>query len=408
MARHYPSLAVIDLGSSKVGALICEVTPQNLEVVGFGQSLSRGLRKGSVVNIDAAAAAIEEALEEARNLARLEPDLLVVGLSGAHIESFSSQGMIPIRDREIHAQDVKKVLEAASAVQIPIEKEVIQLLPQEFIVDGQDGVHQPVGMYGRRLEARIEIVTAAVTNLQNTRRALQKVHLKAQHFLPNVLASSRACLGAEEKATGVCLVDMGGATTEIAVFQDSHLKWIRSIPMGGMHLTNDLAVGLKTHLKDAEKIKHQYGCPLQVSRTEKVQIPGFGEAEDRSVLRAHISSILQARAEELMDLIRSELARQGHDESLTSGIVLTGGGSQLKSLRELAQRHFNVPVRLGQPQRLGGLSEMIGSASFSSLVGLAQLAFEESEDLRTFASFYQKKGIRKIHAQFSQWVKDFF
>lgn len=408
MAKYFPSLAAVDLGSSKVSALLCEIAPHGLEVIGFGEADSHGLRKGSVVNIDAVAKSVEEALNEAQALARREPDFIVVGLNGAHIESFPSQGMLPIRDREIQAADVKRVLEAASAVQIPIDREVIQVIPQEFVVDGQEGIHEVEGMYGRRLEARIEIVTGAVTSLQNIRRALQKANVKAEHFLVNSLAAARACLSEEEKEAGVCVVDIGAATTEICVFQDSMLKWMKSLPMAGLHLTSDLAVGLKTNITDAEKIKKQYGCSLRSSKAEKVQIPGFGDGEDRFVSRSLISSILQARAEELLELVRNELARQGQDESLPSGLVLTGGASQLKGLNLIAQQLFSLPVRTGQPSRLGGLSEMISSSSHSSIVGLVQMAFEQSDDLKVFSSFYEKKGLKKIQAQFSRWVKDFF
>lgn len=408
MAKYFPSVAAIDLGSSKVACLICEIAPQGLEVIGFGQAASRGVRKGAVINIEAVADSVREACAEARDLARREPDYVVVGINGSHIESFPSLGMLPIRDREISGADVQKVLEAASAVQIPIDREVIQIVPQEFVVDGQEGIHQVEGMYGRRLEARIEIVTGSVTSLQNIRRALQKAELRPQHFLVNSLAAARACLSEEEKEAGVCIVDLGASTTEVCVFQDSNLQWMRSLSIGGMHLTSDLAVGLKCSISDAEKVKHQFGCPTQISSLEKVQIPGFADSEPRLISRSLISSILQARVEEVMILVRNELAKQGQDESLPAGLVLTGGGSQLRGLTEHTQRLFSIPVRLGHPHRLGGLSEMISSNAHSCLVGLMQMAYEQSEDLKVFSHFYQKKGLKKIHAQFSQWVKDFF
>lgn len=408
MAKNFPTIAACDLGSAKTAVILCEISPSGLEVVGFGQSNSQGIRRGAVVNIESATESLFEAIQEAKQLSQREIDLLVVGVAGSHISLIPSNGMVPIREKEISRSDVDRVLEAASAVNIPLDREIIQVLPQEFLVDGQDGIHQPIGMYGRRLEAHIQLVTGSITTLQNIRRCLTKSEVKAQHFILNSLASARAVLSAEEKEAGVCVVDIGSACTDIAVFQEGSLRFIKTISIGGMHLTNDLAVGLKTSLSEAESLKIQYGCVSHFGLHEEIEIPAVSGLETRRVERSLLGTIMQPRVEEMMQLVRNELAKQGLDEALPTGVVLTGGTAALKGLLEVAQRVFQLPVRLGKPERLGGLSEMISSPAYSTLVGLIQMGFEESEDLKYFASFYEKKGIKRVHAQFSKWVKDFF
>ena len=408
MRKAFPTIAACDFGSSKVAILICEITPSGLEVAGFGQAHSRGVRKGVVVNLDSTVEALQEAIHEAQSLSQVDIDFLVCGVTGTHIQCLPSNGMIPVREREIRQLDVQKVLETASTVSLPLDREVIQVVPQEYIVDGQDGIHQPVGMYGRRLEARVQIVTGAVTTLQNIRRCLQKADLDADAFISHPLASARAVVGAQEREAGVCVVDIGAASTDMVVFQDGVLSWLQSISIGGMHLTNDLAVGLKTSLNDAEEIKHRYGCVLQPDPYEKVEIVGLAGAEMRQIDRRLITTILQPRVEEILQLVRNELAKRGVDESLPSGIVLTGGSSLLKGILDVSHSVFSLPCRLGRPERLGGLSEMISTPVYSSLVGLIQLGFEQSEDLKYMASVYQKKGVKKFQAQVFRWMKDFF
>lgn len=408
MAKNFPTIAACDLGSSKTAILLCEITPSGLEVVGFGQANSQGIRKGAIVNIDAAIESLQEAIQEAKALSQRDIDLLVVGVAGSHIQLIPSNGMVPIRDKEIRRIDVDRVLEAASAVNIPLDREIIQVLPQEFVVDGQDGIHQPIGMYGRRLEAHILMVTGSITTLQNIRRCLSKAEVKAQHFILNALASARAVVGQSEKEAGVCVVDIGSACTDITVFQEGALKFVKTISIGGMHLTNDLAVGLKTSLSEAENLKTLYGIVSSNGLLEEVEIPGVNGLETRRVSRSLLATIMQPRVEEILQIVRNELAKEGVDESLPTGIVITGGMAALKGILEIAQHIFQLPVRLGRPERLGGLSEMISSPAYSTLVGLIQMGFEESEELKYFASFYGKKGLKRVQAQFSKWMKDFF
>lgn len=408
MAKTFPTIAGLDFGTSKVACLLCEINSGGLEIIGFGEAPSQGIRKGVVVNIEAAVQSVQEAMNAAQDLSQREADFVVAGVSGSHIQSVSSQGMLAIRDKEIRRSDIDKVLEAASAVSLPLDRELVQVLIREFVIDGQDGVRQPVGMYGRRLEASVELITGSITSLQNIRRCIQKAGISHSRFIAAPLALGRAVLTEEEKEAGVCIVDIGSASTDLAVFEGGVLRWMRSINMGGMHLTNDLAVGLKVSLNEAESLKKTYGCPRQFETGEAIELQGFAGGDSRRISKQSMATILQARIEEILLLIRRELAKEGVDESLPTGVVLTGGSSQLKGLLPLAQQVFPLPVRLGKAQRLGGLSEMISSPSYSVLVGLVQLGFEESEDLNAMANYYQSKGLKKMRARMSKWIQDFF
>ena len=408
MAKQFPTLAAIDIGSSKVGVLMCEMTPQGLEVIGFGQSESHGVRKGVVVNIDSTVMALTEALREVRELAAREIDYLIVGVAGSHIQTLSSQGMVALRDQEVRRIDIDKVIEAASAVSMPLDREVIQVVPQEFIIDGQDGIQEPLGMYGKRLEVHVKVITGSITALENIRRCLNKLDLKPHRFIASSLASARAVGTAEEREAGVCIVDIGAASTDLAVYQTGALKWIRSIPIGGIHLTNDLAVGLKTTLGDAEKLKTEYGCAARGDLEVEIEIPGLAGNDPRMIRRRMLTTILQPRIDEILSLVRGELAKEGIDEALPSGVILTGGVSHLQGIMESAERVFRLPVRIGKPTGLGGLSDMVSSPAHSSLVGLMQLGYEGSEELQYYASLYEKRGFRKLQAQLSKFVKDFF
>jgi cell division protein FtsA len=408
MAKRFPTLAACDFGSSKISILICEMTPEGLEVVGFGQADSTGIRKGMIVNIESTVAGLQEALNQAKNIGNFEIDYLVGSVTGPHIQAISSHGMVPIKDQEVRDFDIQKAVEAASAVTIPLEREVIQCVPQEYIIDGQDGIHEPLGMYGKRLEVNLQIITGSITPLENNRRCLNKVGLQASQFISSALASSRAVLVPEEKDAGVCLVDIGAATTDIAVYQDRALKWIRSLPIGGMHLTNDLAVGLKTTLNEAQKLKHQYGCVFNTDLEAEIEIPGLAGNEPRVIERRLLATILQPRIDEILLLAQAELAKEGIDEALPSGIVLTGGTAHLNGIMEAAERVFRLPVRIGNPGGLGGLSDMVSRPAYSTLVGLIQLGFEQSDELQYYSGLYETRGIKRFHTQFSRWVRDFF
>ncbi|TVQ79547.1 MAG: cell division protein FtsA [Bradymonadales bacterium] len=409
MAKSFPTIAAIDFGTSKVACLLCEINPSGLEVIGFGESFSQGIRKGVVVNIESAVQSLEEAMQAAQQLSDREAHFVVAGVSGNHLQSISSQGMLAIRDHEIRQSDVHKLIEAASAISLPLDRELIQILVKDFVIDGQEGIREPVGMYGRRLEASVDLITGSITSLQNLRRALEKAGFVESRFLAAPLALGRAVLTDEEKEAGVCVVDIGAASTDLAVYEAGVLRWMRSLSIGGMHLTNDLAVGLKIPLNLAEQVKRLYGCPRSdADGEESFELGLSASGETRSVSRQMLNTILQPRIEEMMLLIRRELAKEGVDESLPTGIVLTGGSSQLKGLLPIAQQIFPLSIRFGRPIKLGGLSEMISNPSYAVLVGLVQLGFEESEDLNAVASYYKKRGLRKVHAQVAKWVREFF
>jgi cell division protein FtsA len=413
MAKNYPTVASCDFGSHKVCVLVCEMTPEGLEVIGFGQADSHGVRKGVIVNIDSTVMALTAAIQETKNLSGRPIDYLVAGVTGAHIQAVPSHGMVPIRDQEVTSVDIEKSIEAASAVNIPLDREIIQMVPQEYIIDGQDGIHDPIGMYGKRLEVNVQLITGSITPLENIRRCLNKVGLKAHQFVSSPLASARAVASQAEKEAGVCVVDMGAASTDLAVFQEGALKWIRSIPIGGMHLTNDLAVGLKTTLVEAQKLKHQYGAvstdlSSMEGIVEQIEIPSVSGTDSRRIERRMLATILQPRIDEILSLVRNELAKQGIDEVLPSGIIVTGGTANLKGIIEAAERVFRLPVRVGKPSGLGGLSDMVSAPAYSTAVGLLQLGFEENEELQYFAELFEKKGLQRVQSRFSRWVRDFF
>jgi cell division protein FtsA len=408
MAKNFPTLASCDFGSSKTSVLISEMTSNGLEIIGFGQAESHGIRKGVIVNIDSTVMTLSQVLKEAMNLSGRTIDYLVVGVTGAHIQAVSSHGMVPIRDQEVKTSDIQRAIEAASAVNIPLDREVVQVIPQEFIIDSQDGIHEPLGMYGKRLEVNLQLMTGSITPLENIRRCLSKTGLKAHHFISSPLASARAVAATDEKEAGVCVVDIGSASTDLAVFQDGALSWIRSLPIGGMHLTNDLAVGLKTTLQEAQKLKHLYGCLYHSELDEQIEIPGLSGCEPRIIERRMLSTILQPRIDEILTLVRNELAKEGVDEALPSGIIITGGVAHLKGLMQAAERVFRLPVRIGKPTGLGGLSDMVSSPAYSTLAGLLQLGFEESEELQYYAGLYETKGVKRFQTQVSRWFRDFF
>jgi cell division protein FtsA len=332
MAKEYPTVAAIDFGTSKIAVLICEINPSGLEAVGFGQRESHGIRKGMIVNIDSTVMALQEAVDEAKALAGREIDFVIAGVTGSHVQAVGSNGMVPIRGKDVDATDIQKVIEAASAVNMPLDREIIQVVPEEFIIDGQEGIHDPFGMYGKRLEVRLQIISGAVTPLENLRRCLQKVDLKLTQFVSNPLASARAVLNQAERDAGVCVVDIGATSTDLCVYHDGAFRWLRSLPIGGMHLTNDLAVGLKTNLTEAQRLKHNYGAVVSEFYEEEIEIAGLADLEPRRIHRRMLSTILQPRLDEIFTLVKNELAAHGVDESLPSGVVITGGASTLKGL----------------------------------------------------------------------------
>ena len=408
MARDFPILGAVDLGTSKVSVLLSEMTPEGLEVVGYGHRESHGMRKGIVTHLDSMVTSVTEAFEEARNLARREPDVVVTGISGNHVQTNPSNGMVPVRGSEITAHETAKAIETASAVNIPVDREIIQVVPEEFILDGQEGIRDPLGMFGKRLEVRLQIISGAVTPLENIRRCLGKAGLKVNHFVSNAIASAHSTLREDERESGVCMIDIGAAATDICVYQEGAFRWLRSLPIGGLHLTNDLAVGLKTTLQEAQKLKHHYGIVVSDYVDEEIEIPGLADLEPRRIYRRMLATILQPRVDEILGLIKNELSSQGLDDSLASGVVITGGGSLLKGLLPSAERIFRLPVRLGKPEGMRGLSDLVASPACATVVGLAESALEMSDELQFQVGLFQQKGIGKMRRQLGRWMRDFF
>jgi cell division protein FtsA len=366
----------LDVGTTKVCAIIAEQTPYGeLNVIGVGTSPSRGLRKGVVVNIDSTVEAIKKAVGEAEAMAGVEVESVLAGVAGGHIRGVNSRGVVAVagRDKEVSAADVDRALEAARALNLPPDREVIHVLPQTFVVDDQDGVREPIGMSGVRLEVEVHIVTGAVTSIQNVIRSVNRAGLTVQDIVLQPLASAEAILSPEEKELGVLLVDMGGGTTDVALFRDGAIWYTGVLALGGDHITNDIAVGLRTPTADAEQLKKQSGSALTalVREEETVEVPSVGGRKPRVLSRQILSEIVQPRVEEIFTLVVRDLTRAGLQDAPTAGVVVTGGTSLLEGVSELAERVFDLPVRRGIPDGVGGLAEVVRSPIYATGVGLA-------------------------------------
>ena len=371
-ARRDNLIVGLDIGTTKICAIVGNLTEEGIEIVGIGTSPSSGLRKGVVINIESTVASIKKAVEEAELMAGCEIKSVYAGIAGGHIKGINSQGVIAIKNREVSQEDVKRVIDAAKAIAIPMDREVIHILPQEFIIDEQDGIREPLGMSGVRLEAKVHIVTGAVASAQNIVKSCNRAGLDVADIVLEQLASSEAVLSADEKELGVCLIDIGGGTTDIAIFCDGAIKYTSVLSLGGNHLTNDIAVGLRTPMAEAEKIKRNHGCCLSalVGKDEKIEVPSVGGRKPRELSRNVLCEILGPRVEELFSLVNREIIKSGLEDSIASGVVITGGSGILEGMPELAEQIFNLPVRRGLPQRIGGLTDVVNSPVYSTGVGL--------------------------------------
>lgn len=366
----------LDVGTTKICAIAAEVThADRLEVIGVGTAPSRGLRKGVVVNIDATVEAIRRAVEEAEQRAGIEISSVYAGVAGGHIRGINSRGVVAVsgKSREVSALDVERALEAAKAINLPPDREIIHALPQAFIVDDQDGIREPLGMSGVRLEVEVHLVTGAVTSVQNVVRSVNRAGLAVQDIVLEPLASAEAVLSPDEKELGILLIDIGGGTTDAALFRDGAIWHTTILPLGGDHITNDIAVGLRTPSADAEDLKKRYGCALTalVREDETIDVPSVGGRKPRQLSRQILSEIVQPRVEEIFTLIARDLAKAGLDDAPTAGIVITGGTSILEGIPELAEQVFDLPVRRGFPAPAGGLADVVRSPIYSTGVGLA-------------------------------------
>ena len=369
----------LDIGTSKVVALVGELTAEGaIEIIGLGSQPSRGLKKGVVVNIESTVQSIQRAVEEAELMAGCEINAVYAGIAGSHIRSLNSHGVVAIRDREVTPADVEHVIEAAKAVAIPADQRILHVLPQEFIIDGQEGIRDPLGMSGVRLEAKVHIVTGADSAAQNIIKCVQRCGLVVEDIVLEQLASSFAVLTDDEKELGVCIVDVGGGTTDIAVFSGGAIRHTAVIPIAGDQVTNDIAVSMRTPTQYAEDIMVRFACALSqlANPDESIEVPSVGDRPARRLARQTLAEIVEPRYEELFNLIREELRRSGFEEIIAAGLVLTGGSARMEGAIELAEEIFHVPVRLGFPQAVRGLADAVRNPIYSTAVGLLLYARE--------------------------------
>jgi len=413
----------LDIGTTKVVCLVGEVHPgaasddTKIDIIGFGQAPSAGLRKGVVINIDATVEAIRKAVKEAENMAGIKIHSAYVGIAGTHIKSFNSSGVVAVKDKEITAHDVQRVIEAAQAVVIPQDREVLHVIPQEFIIDDQDGIRDPIGMNGVRLEAKVHIVTGAISTAQNLVKCANRAGIAVTKLCLQPIASSAAVLSQDEKELGVALVDIGGGTTDIAIFREGALLYTSVLPIGGVHVTNDISVGVRASIDAAEKIKIQHGCAMAslVKEDETIEVPAVGEGKPRVVSRKILAEIIEPRVEELFSLIQAEITRSGYSDLLAAGMVFTGGTTLLQGMIELGDFFFEIPLKRGVPIRLGGLKEVVNSPKFSTAVGLLKYGADQvSRGHKTshsaIAESLMGEGglVGKLGGQVKGWFKDLF
>ncbi|KAB7623860.1 cell division protein FtsA [Alkalilimnicola sp. S0819] len=366
-------LVGLDIGTSKVVAIVGEVTPEGaLEVVGIGSHPSRGLKKGVVVNIESTVQSIQRAVREAELMADCQVQSVFAGIAGSHVRSLNSHGIVAIRDKEVTQNDVERVIDAARAVAIPADQKILHILPQEFVIDNQEGIREPVGMSGVRLEAKVHMVTGAVSAAQNIIKCVRRCGLEVEDVVLEQLASSHAVLTDDEKELGVCLVDMGGGTTDLAVYTEGAIRHSAVIPIAGDQVTNDIAVALRTPTQHAEEIKVKYACALGqlASAEETIEVPSVGDRPPRRLSRQTLAEVVEPRYEELLKLVQQELRRSGFEDLCAAGIVLTGGSAKMEGAIDLAEEIFHMPVRMGLPQHVSGLSDVVRNPIYATGVGL--------------------------------------
>jgi cell division protein FtsA len=406
MARDNKDLIVaLDIGTSKVACLVAELRADgSLEILGMGGHESKGLKKGVVVNIEATVAAIQRALEEAELMADCKISSAFVGIAGSHIRSFNSTGMVAIKDREVSALDVERAIDTARAVNIPTDQQILHVLRQEFIIDGQEDVREPIGMSGVRLEVKVHIVTGAVSAAQNIVKCVRRCGLEVNDLILQPLASSLAVLTEDEKELGVCLVDVGGGTSDIAVFREGAIRHTAVVPIAGDQITNDIAMALRTPTAEAEELKVRHGCALRqlAESGQMIEVAGVGDRPPRMLSRQTLAEVIEPRVEELYSLIQQVLRDSGYEELLSSGIVLTGGSATMQGMVELGEEIFHMPVRLGIPRYSGSLADVIRSPRYATAVGLLLEGVVQTQ--RGLIS-RQGGSIRQVGRRMREWFQ---
>jgi len=406
MAKGEDILVGLDIGTTKICTIVAEVIDdKRLEIIGIGNHPSTGLKKGMVVNIESTVKAIKRSIEAAELMAGIDIDSVYTGIAGGHIKGFNSRGMIAVKDQEVTQADIDRVLDAARAQAVPLDREILHVLPQEFIVDSQDGIKEPLGMSGLRLEVLVHIITGAITAAQNIEKSIQRAGLEMAEMILQPLASSEAILTPEEIELGVGVVDIGGGTTDIAIFVDGGIRYTSVLPIGGNHFTNDIAIGLRTPRSDAEKIKITHGCASVdlLENDEKIDVPSVGGRAPRKLSSRQLAEIIEPRAEELFSLVAQEIEKMQCEDRIASGIVMTGGTSSLKGIVEVAERVMGLPVRVGRPSGVGGLVDMVSAPGFSTGVGLTLYAFRNRKK-----SEVRRNGKLQMFNRMKDWVNGFF
>ena len=406
-AQQQKMIVGLDIGTSKVVAIVGELgTDGQIEIVGIGSHPSRGMKKGVVVNIESTVQSIQRAVEEAELMAGCQIHSVYVGIAGSHIRSLNSHGIVAIRDREVYSLDLERVIDAAQAVAIPADQKILHILPQEYVIDNQEGIKEPLGMSGVRLEAKVHLVTCAGNAAQNIEKCIRRCGLEVEDIILEQWASSFSVLTEDEKDLGVCLVDIGGGTTDIAIFTDGSIRHTGVIPIAGDQVTNDIAMALRTPTQYAEEIKIKYACALTqlAGADETIKVPSVGDRPPRDLSRQSLAEVVEPRYDELFTLIQAEVRRSGFEDMIPAGIVLTGGTSKMEGVVELAEEIFHMPVRVGAPQGVQGLTDIVRNPIYATGVGLLQYGALHQEDGGSAAARSGSQG-ESLFTRVRAWLR---
>jgi len=406
MSKEYKDLIVgLDIGTSKVVAVVAEVTPEGrLSVLALGTQESKGLKRGVVVNIEETVATISRVIQDIELMADCKVKEVYTGIAGSHIRSFNSTGMVAVKEREVSAVDVERAVETAKAVNIPTDQQILHVLRQEFIIDGQEDVREPVGMSGVRLEVKVHIITGAVSAAQNIVKCVRRCGLDVNDLILQPLASARAVLSDDERDLGVCLVDIGGGTTDLAIFTHGAIRQTAVIPIAGDQITNDIAMALRTPTAEAETIKIRHGVALRqlADPNETIEVPGIGDREPRVMSRQTLAEVIEPRAEEMFTLVQKVLRESGYEELLSSGVVLTGGSSMMQGMTELGEEIFHMPVRIGTPRYQGGLADVVRNPRYATAMGLLM---EGASQIQQGRVSKQNGSVRAVFGRMHDWFQ---
>ena len=400
----------LDIGTSKVVALVAEVDADGqIEIIGMGSHPSRGMKKGVVVNIESTVQSVQRAIEEAELMAGCQIDSVYVGIAGSHVRSLNSHGIVAIKDGEVIEADLERVLDAAQAVAIPADQKILHILPQEYVIDNQEGIREPLGMSGVRLEAKVHLVTCAVNAAQNIEKCIKRCGLSVDEVILEQVASSYSVLTDDERELGVCMIDIGGGTSDIAIFTEGSIRYTGVIPIAGDQVTNDIAMALRTPTQYAEEIKIKYACALTqlASADETIKVPSVGDRPPRDLSRQSLAEVVEPRYDELFTLVQAELRRSGFEDLIPAGIVLTGGTSKMEGVVELAEEIFHMPVRIGAPSRVKGLTDIVRNPIYSTAVGLLEYGAVHSRQSNARSRSAQSNG-PGMFTKMKDWIQSNF